>query len=178
MDYGGSSLGIFACKKEHLRQMPGRVIGLTKDSNGKRAFCMTLQTREQHIRRGKATSNICTNEGLNALAAAVYLSWLGSKGLQKLATDNFEIGQKLAKEVSWIDGFEKRFSGSHFNEFVIKCPIDAIKLNRRLLNKNIQGGQALDAQYPELENCMLLGITEIYSDEDIERFVSALKEVL
>lgn len=178
MDYGGSSLGIFACKKEHLRQMPGRVIGLTKDTEGKRAFCMALQTREQHIRRGKATSNICTNEGLNALAATVYLSWLGSKGLQKLAIDNFEIGQKFAKEISSIGGFEKMFSGAHFNEFVVKCPIDASKLNKRLLNKNIQGGQVLEAQYPELKNSMLLGITELYNDDDIEQFVSALKEVL
>jgi len=178
MDFGGSSLGIFVCKKEYLRQMPGRIIGLTKDSGGKRAYCMTLQTREQHIRRGKATSNICTNEGLNALAAAVYLSWLGSKGLENLAVDNYEKGQKLAKEICSIDGFEKMFSGIHFNEFVIKSSYNSSEINFKLLKKNMQGGQILKDNFPELKNCMLLGITEIYDDEDIEQFVSALKEVL
>ena len=134
-DYGGSSLGIFACKKEHLRQMPGRIIGLTKDSDGKQAFCMALQTREQHIRRGKATSNICTNEGLNALTAAVYLSWLGSAGLEDLSKVNFEKGQKLAEKIASLDGFEKVFSGTHFNEVVIKCPTNANKVNLILLRK-------------------------------------------
>ena len=178
-DYGGSGLGIFACKKEYLRQMPGRIIGLTKtkDSDDKRAFCMALQTREQHIRRGKATSNICTNEGLNALAATVYLSWLGSSGLEDLSKINFEKGQKLAEKIASIDGLEKVFSGTHFNEFVIKCSTDADKINLNLLKKNIQGGIVLDKWYPELKNCMLFGITEIHSDKDIEKLISALKEV-
>jgi len=105
MDFGGSSLGIFACKKEYLRQMPGRIIGITKDADDKRAFCMAFQTREQHIRRGRATSNICTNEGLCALAAVSYLSWLGGNGLEELSRINFEKGQKLAKSIELIDGF-------------------------------------------------------------------------
>ena len=175
-DYGGSSLGLFACKKEYLRQMPGRIIGLTTDAEGKQAFCMALQTREQHIRRGKATSNICTNEGLNALTAAVYLSWLGSTGLEDLSKVNFEKGQKLAEKITSINGFEKVFSGTHFNEIVIKCPTNAKKINMVLLRKKIQGGIVLDDQYPELKNCMLLGVTEIHSDKDIEKLVLALKE--
>jgi len=176
-DYGGSGLGIFACKKEYLRQMPGRIIGLTKDSEGKQAFCMALQTREQHIRRGKATSNICTNEGLNALTSAVYLSWLGSTGLEDLSKVNFEKGQKLAEKITSINGFEKLFSGTHFNEIVIRCPTKANKINLHLLRNNIQGGIALDEHYPELKNCILFGITEIHTDDDIDELVAALKEV-
>jgi glycine dehydrogenase subunit 1 len=175
-DYGGSSLGIFSCKKEYLRQMPGRIIGLTKDSDGKQAFCMTLQTREQHIRRGKATSNICTNEGLNALSAAVYLSWLGSTGLEEISKVNFEKGQKLADKLTKIDGFEKKFSGIHFNEVVLKCPTNANKVNLILSRKKIQGGIVLDKEFPNLKNCMLLGITELHSDKDIEKLARALRE--
>ena len=177
MAFGGCSLGIFACKKEFLRQMPGRIIGLTKDSDGNRAFCMALQTREQHIRRGKATSNICTNEGLCALAAVSYLSWLGGNGLEKLSKINYDNGQKLAKKVVSIKGFEKLFSGVHFNEFVIKCDTDSDKINRRLLQENIQGGLVIDSWYPKLKNCILFAITEIHSDADIEKLVSTLREV-
>jgi glycine dehydrogenase subunit 1 len=177
IDFGGSSLGIFACKKEYLRQMPGRIIGMTKDIEGKKAFCMTLQTREQHIRRGKATSNICTNEGLCALTASVYMSWLGSDGLFNISKTNFEAGQALAKKISSINSFDLIFDSIHFNEFVVKCPEDPNKINKKLLQKNIHGGLSLSEQYPELKNCMLLGITEVHSEQDIDRFVKALKEV-
>lgn len=177
MDFGGSSLGIFACKKDYLRQMPGRIIGMTKDSGGKRAFCMALQTREQHIRRGKATSNICTNEGLCALAACTYLSWLGGTGLEKLSKKNFDMGKKLCDAITSIDGFTQQFSGVHFNEFVVnsKKPID--KINKNLLAKQIHGGLILSPWYPELNNCFLVGITEMHEDEDIKKFVQALREV-
>ena len=177
MNFGGSSLGIFACKNEFLRQMPGRIIGVSNDREGKRAFCMTLQTREQHIRRAKATSNICTNEGLCALAAVVYISWLGSEGFFNLSKTNFEKGQKLDKYLTSIDGFNLRFNSTHFNELVVKYSDDAKKLNKRLLEKNIQGGLVIDEFYPELKNCILLGVTEIHSDEDIKNFASSLKEV-
>jgi len=175
MDFGGSTLGIFACKKEYLRQIPGRIIGLTKDSDGNRAFCMTMQTREQHIRRGKATSNICTNEGLNALAATVYLSLLGGEGIQDLARVNFEKAQELKKQIESIDGYKQVFSGIFFNEFVIKCP-NAILLNKRLLKNGIQGGLLLEKYFPELKNCMLFGITEMHNRKSIEKLISVLKE--
>jgi len=175
MDFGGSSLGVFACKKEYVRQIPGRVIGITKDKDGKRAFCMTMQTREQHIRRGRATSNICTNEGLCSLAAVAFLSWLGGKGLEELGTINFKRSQQLAKKITNVNGFLKVFSGVHFNEFVIKCP-DAEKLNTKLLHNGIFGGLILDPFYPELKNCMLFGVTEMHNKESIEKLVSVLKE--
>ena len=177
MDFGGSSLGIFACKNEFLRQMPGRIIGMTKDFDGRRAFCMTIQTREQHIRRGKATSNICTNEGLCALTAVTYLSWLGGDGLEELSKINFEKGQKLAKMIGSINGFEKRFTGTHFNEFVIKSKINPNKINKDLLKKGVQGGLILDKCYPELKDCMLFGVSEMHTDKDMEKLVSTLKEV-
>jgi glycine dehydrogenase subunit 1 len=175
MDFGGSSLGIFACKSEFLRQIPGRIIGITKDSDGKRAFCMTLQTREQHIRRGRATSNICTNQGLCALAATVYLSWLGSKGLEEISKINFEKGQRLADKITSINGFEKVFSGIHFNEFVIRHS-HTEKLNDKLLSSGIQGGLILDKIYPDLNNCILFGVTEMHSDDSMKKLFSVLKE--
>ena len=177
MDFGGSTLGIFACKKDFLRQMPGRIIGLTKDVDGKRAFCMTLQTREQHIRRGRATSNICTNEGLIALACTVYLSWLGSDGLHDLAKINFEKAKMLSKKISGIKGFELNFTGSFFNEFVVKSKFSPAKINKHLLQKRIFGGLPLEQQFPELENCSLYGVSEVHSDEDIDKLVKSLREV-
>ncbi len=176
LDFGGSTLGIFACRNEFLRQIPGRIIGMTKDHQGKRAFCMTLQTREQHIRREKATSNICTNEGLCMLATATYLSWLGGNGLQKLSEKNFERGQHLEKQISKLSGFSKMFSGVHFNEFVIHCP-DAKKVHTHLLQQGIQGGLLLEQWYPALKDCMLFGVTEAHSEESMTQLVSLLKEV-
>jgi len=176
IDFGGSSLGIFACKKEFIRQIPGRLIGLTKDKDGKRAFCMTLQTREQHIRRGKATSNICTNEGLCALAATTYVSLLGSKGFEHLSKINFLKGQQLAEKITSIKGFNKVFKGTHFNEFVIKCN-DAYKVHKNLLKNNIHGGLILERIYPELKNCILFGVTEMHNDKIIKNFISTLRGI-
>ena len=177
MSFGGGSLGIFACKHEFLRQMPGRIIGMTKDMDGKRAFCMTLQTREQHIRRGRATSNICTNEGLYTLAAVVYLSWLGGEGLEELSKINLEKGQKLAKTITSIKGFDKVFTGAHFNEFVIRYQGDINKLHKILLQNGLIGGLILDKEHYGLKNCMLFGVTEMHSDAHIEKLISVLEEV-
>jgi len=177
MDFGGSSLGLFACKKTYLRQMPGRLIGLTHDSEGNEAFCMTLQTREQHIRRGKATSNICTNEGLCALAAAVYVSWLGANGLEELSNTNFENGSYLKEKLSEIDGFSEVFSGVTFNEFVVKSKKDTKHINKQLLKREIHGGFYLDTWFPALKNTYLFGVTETHSIEDMDTLVEALREV-
>jgi glycine dehydrogenase subunit 1 len=175
LDFGGSTLGIFACKNEHVRQVPGRIIGMTKDQEGKRAFCMTMQTREQHIRREKATSNICTNEGLCMLTAATYLSWLGGNGLHNLGVLNFNRGQELEKRITALPGFSKMFSGVHFNEFVIRCP-DATKVHEHLLRHGIHGGLRLDSWYPTLHNCLLFGVTELHREDDINRLITLLAE--
>ncbi len=177
VDFGGSTLGLFACKKKYLRQMPGRIIGLTSDEDGKKAFCMALQTREQHIRRGRATSNICTNEGLCALAACIHLSWLGGNGLNKLAKMNFEKAHDFFDKICEVDGFEPLFDASFFNEFVIKSKKDPNKINQKLLKKNIQGGIVLDNIFSDLNNSMLLGATELHTDMDIDRFIKLIKEV-
>ncbi len=177
MDFGGSGLGLFACKNAFLRQMPGRLIGLTKDDQGRQAFCMTMQTREQHIRRAKATSNICSNEGLCALAAVTYLSWLGGNGLEKIGHDNFNLGQYFAKKICNLQSFSKRFSGVHFNECVIHSNQDPQKINEHLLKQGILGGVLLNQWHPSLKKDLLFGVTETHSKEDIDDLISILKEV-
>jgi glycine dehydrogenase subunit 1 len=177
MNFGGSSLGLFACKQQYIRHIPGRLIGLTQDKEGNEAFCMTLQTREQHIRRGKATSNICTNEGLCALAAVIYLSWLGANGIQRVSKENFEKGQLLKEKISRINNFSEVFEGIHFNEFVIQSDKNAKDINKKLLQENIQGGFLLEKWFPSMKNTFLFGVTENYTLEDINRFIKVLKEV-
>ncbi len=177
VDFGGSTLGLFACKKRFLRQMPGRIIGLTKDKENKMAFCMALQTREQHIRRGRATSNICTNEGLCALCACIHLSWLGGTGINKLALENYKKSHLLFDKILKIDGFEPLFNSPFFNEFIIKCKKDPRTINKKLLKNNIQGGLVLEDSYPDLKQCMLLGVTEIHTEDEINKFIDVIREV-
>ncbi|MCX6664877.1 MAG: aminomethyl-transferring glycine dehydrogenase subunit GcvPA [Euryarchaeota archaeon] len=177
LEFGGPGLGLFACKTEYLRQLPGRIIGLTKDTEGKQAFCMTLQTREQHIRRARATSNICTNEGLIALAALVHLSWLGSNGLEELSRINFQRGQSLAKEITSIKGFKTVFSGNFFNEFVIRYKGDTNTLHKKALQKGVQIGLSITKWFPALNQCLLFGVTELHTDEQIQHLLTVLREV-
>jgi len=178
MNFGGPLLGVFACRQEHVRKMPGRVIGMTRDVDGEKAYCMTLQTREQHIRRSKATSNICTNEALMAVAAAAYLSVLGKEGLENLAKVNIARARKLQKMIGQLEEFDSPyFDAYHFNEFVIRTPIRPEKLNKLLLKKGLIGGLPLQGHVRQLEEHMLLCTTEMHSDEDLDRLVYALKEV-
>lgn len=177
MNFGGPRLGIFSCRKEFVRKMPGRIIGATKDAEGKRAFCMTLQTREQHIRRGKATSNICSNEALCCIAFLAYAVLLGRDGLKKLAIKNMQNARYAQKKLASLN-FSFPFSNDFFNEFVAIAPMNAVQLNKNLLKKGIHGGLLLEKQFPELKNALLYGITEMHTHEIINKMAKATKQIL
>jgi glycine dehydrogenase subunit 1 len=170
MNYGGPYLGIFASTDKFLRKIPGRLAGATVDREGKRGFVLTLQTREQHIRRERATSNICSNEALCALAAGVYLVSLG-KNLKKLAELNIQKAHYLKQKLSGLKGWEVVFPDPVYNEFVIRCP-DPRKVNRKLQAEGIIGGYELEKDYPELKNTLLFCATEILTKDDIDRVIS------
>jgi len=174
MNYGGVRLGMFACKRKHVRQMPGRIIGATSDSDGKRAFCMTMQTREQHIRRERATSNICTNQALAAVAFAAYAGLHGATGLQYLAADNMRRARYAAEQLADI-GFELPYDGHFFNEFVAVPPVDAKLLNDRLLRQGIHGGLPL-REGPD--NALLYGVTEMHTRDMIDDMIAATADVI
>lgn len=179
MNFGGPLLGIFAARQEHVRKMPGRVIGMTSDAEGNRAFCMTLQTREQHIRRSKATSNICTNEALMSLAAAVYLSIVGRDGLRELGRSNMSRARRLMEAIGEIGGYVSPiFEASHFNEFVIRPPVEPTRLNKHLLGRGIIGGLPLDRHVTRLKGHMMIATTEVHTDEDHARLLAALREAV
>jgi len=176
--FGGPLLGIFATKKKYVMKMPGRLIGLGEDSEGKRAFLMVLQAREQHIRRYKATSNICTNEALCAVASAVYLSLLGKHGLRRLAKLNMYKARKLMSMINSIDGFKAPyFDGYHFNEFTVFSEVDPYIVHEGLLKRGVHGGLILADVFPELYKVMLYATTEIHTEEDYEMLIKGLREV-
>jgi len=170
--YGGPYAGIIATKERFIRQMPGRLVGETSDSRGNRAFCLTLATREQHIRREKATSNICTNQALIALMATVFMSVYGKQGLRELAEQNLAKAHYLSSQL------KPRFTGPFFNEFVASTNgRSPDEINRSLLRKKIIGGLALDKWYPELKNCMLLCATEMTRREHMDEVARAFENV-
>lgn len=171
--YGGPYLGIFAAREKYLRRIPGRIVGATVDKNGKRGFVLTLQTREQHIRREKATSNICSNEALCALAACVYLTALG-KNLRELAKLNIYKTQYLKSRLLELPGWNRVFSAPVYNEFALACP-DAKAANARLEEAGMIGAYDLGRDYPELENTLLFCATELISKQDMDRAVEALR---
>ncbi|MGC9056593.1 MAG: aminomethyl-transferring glycine dehydrogenase subunit GcvPA [Candidatus Saccharicenans sp.] len=178
LSYGGPYLGFMACKKDFVRQLPGRIVGQTVDVEGRRGFVLTLSTREQHIRREKATSNICTNEGHCALRATIYLETLGRQGLKELAWINLQKAAYALKQLTSIPGVSRKFSGPTFNEFVLEFPENWEKISAALKEKRILGGLSLGQRYPELKDCALVTITEKHSRDKIDRYVDALKEVL
>jgi glycine dehydrogenase subunit 1 len=172
MNYGGPYLGIFASTDKFLRKIPGRLAGATVDKEGKRGFVLTLQTREQHIRREKATSNICSNEALCALAAAVYLVCLG-KNLKKLAELNIRKAQYLKQKLSELKGWKVVFTAPVYNEIVVQCP-NPQKVNEKLRAEGIIGGYEMEKEYPELKNALLFCATEMLTKQDIDRVVSIM----
>ena len=177
MSFGGPHLGLFATREKFVRNMPGRLCGVAYDKNGNRGFVLTLSTREQHIRREKATSNICTNQGLIALAATIYMETMGKKGLQEVAMQNAQKAAYAAREISKADGFEIVFSAPKFNEFVVYSPLSADKLLTRLRQENgIVGGLALSKYYADRPNEFLVCVTETMKKEQIDELVKGLRK--
>ncbi|MBM3180656.1 MAG: aminomethyl-transferring glycine dehydrogenase subunit GcvPA [Chloroflexi bacterium] len=175
--YGGPYLGFFTTKKSYVHKMAGRLIGETVDNRGQRAYVLTLTAREQHIKRERATSNICTNQGLLALASAVYMSTLGKTGLQQVANLCYQKAHYAASELSKIDGFGLCFSEPFFHEFVLCCPKPASEVNEYLLANGILGGYDLGKDYPALKNHILMAFTEMNSKQEIDTLVEVLKEM-
>lgn len=178
LNYGGPYLGIFATRDKYLRAMPGRISGATNDTDGNRGFVLAMSTREQHIRRERATSNICSNEALLALTAGIYLSLMGKEGLKKLAEINLANAGYLKSELVKIPGVNLKFDAPTFNEFVITLNKAASDINRILLDSNIFGGVALECWFPEMTNELLVCTTECHSKEDLDKYVSILKKEL
>ena len=180
LQFGGPYVGLFACKDKYVRQMPGRLCGETVDAEGKRGFVLTLSTREQHIRREKATSNICTNSGLCALAFSVHMTLLGERGLRDLATLNHSLASHSAERLAKVSGVEV-INRSFFNEFTLKLSKEAHPIVRTLAAQGVLGGVSLGRLYPgveALENGLVVAVTETTTVEDIEALASALEEIL
>jgi glycine dehydrogenase subunit 1 len=177
LSFGGPYLGIFTTRQKFVRKMAGRIVGETVDSRGQRGYVLTLSTREQHIRREKATSNICTNQGLMVLASTMYLSLLGKHGLAQVANLNYQKAHYAAQQISRLPGYELCFETPFFNEFAVRCPLPADQLNAQLLQHDILGGFALGEDNPDLENCLSIAVTEMNTRQDIDNLVQHLAEV-
>lgn len=174
--FGGPYVGIFTCRTEYVRHLPGRIVGQTLDKEGKRGYVLTLQTREQHIRREKATSNICTNEGLIALIVTIYLSAMGKQGLRQVAEQCYHKAHYAADQISKLDGYELAFSGPYFNEFVIRCTgqRSVAKVEAAFREAGIIGGYPLSKVYPEYADSLLFCCTETNTREEIDALVELL----
>jgi glycine dehydrogenase subunit 1 len=178
LSFGGPYVGLFAVREKYARQIPGRLVGEAFDKQGRRGFVLTLAAREQHIRREKATSNICTNEGLIALAATVYMETMGKRGLQEVAYQCAQKTAYAARRINELDGFSLRFTGPRFNEFVVRGPGNAVDLLRRLASeKGIEGGIAMSRFYPNCAQDFLVCVTEVNTREQIDALVDGLKSV-
>lgn len=178
MSYGGPYVGLFATRDKYARQIPGRLVGEAYDKNGRRGFVLTLATREQHIRREKATSNICTNEGLIALAATIYLETMGRRGVQQAAQQCAQKAHYASREIAKIEGFSLPFSGPFFNEFVVRAPVEASSLLDRLARENgIDGGIALSRFAPDRPNDFLVCVTETNTRAEIDALVQGLADL-
>ena len=169
--FGGPYLGLFSCKQQYIRQMPSRLVGRTTDTQGRTGYVLTLQTREQHIRRERATSNICTNEALYALASTIYLAAMGRQGLRQVSELCYHKAHYAAAAIAALDGYSLPQSGEFFQEFVVTCPESPAKINRRLMGQNILGGLDVSDRF---DNGMLLCVTEMNSRDDIDLLVDAL----
>jgi len=177
LSYGGPYLGLFTTRKEFVRKMAGRLVGETTDVHGQRAYVLTLTAREQHIRREKATSNICTNQGIMTLAAAIYMSLLGKHGLRQVSELCYHKAHYAAHQIEKVAGYKLWSNTPFFHEFVVRCNKPVDEINAHLLDHNILGGYDLELDYPSLKNHMLIAVTEMNTKDDIDLLVEALAEV-
>jgi glycine dehydrogenase subunit 1 len=175
--FGGPYVGLMATKQSYIRQMPGRLAGITTDSEGKRGFVLALQTREQHIRREKATSNICTNQGLMATAATVYMATMGPEGFREVADRSFQNAHYLSAELAKLEGFELPLEAPFFHEFVVKLPKPAKEVNAALAVKGYIGGYDLGLVDSSLDHHLLVCTTELQTKATIDEFVSLIASV-
>ncbi|MBU1186126.1 MAG: aminomethyl-transferring glycine dehydrogenase subunit GcvPA [Acidobacteria bacterium] len=175
LSFGGPYLGFMACAEQYLRQFPGRIAGETKDVDGKRGFVLTLSTREQHIRRERATSNICTNQAWCAVRAAIFMETLGAEGMREMARQNMQKARYALDRLTDISGVEARFSGPVFNEFVLQLERPLSEIQSVLEGHRIIGGLALDTWMPGFKNCLLVNVTEIHTRDDIDALAAALR---
>ena len=173
LTYGGSYVGLFACKQEHIRQLPGRIIGRTTDTQGRTGYTLTLQTREQHIRRERATSNICTSTQLIGLMVAVYVATMGRQGIRDVASLCYQKAHYAASQIAKLPGYSLPVKGTFFHEFAVQCPRPVSEINAALLDSQIIGGLDISDRMPD---AMLLCVTEMSSKDDIDRLVIALGE--
>jgi glycine dehydrogenase subunit 1 len=179
LSFGGPYVGLFAIRDKYARQIPGRLVGEAYDKNGRRGFVLTLATREQHIRREKATSNICTNEGLIALASTIYLETMGRRGVQEAARQCAQKAHYAARAIAQLEGFSLLYSGPFFNEFVVRAPVAAVSLLDRLaIEKGIDGGIALSRFDADRPNDFLVCVTEVNTREQIDALVEGLAEIV
>lgn len=178
LNFGGPYLGFIACNKDFIRQLPGRIAGQTTDVEGRRGFVLTLSTREQHIRRERATSNICTNQAWCALRAAIFLETVGREGLKEFAWQNIQKANYALEKLSQVNGVKKKFKGNFFNEFILEFSREWAEVEKFLKERKIIGGLSLGEFYPELENCALVCVTEMHRKEDIDTLVEAINEAV
>ncbi len=178
VSYGGPYVGLFATKLAHVRQVPGRIAGTTLDADGRRAFVLTLQAREQHIRRAKATSNVCTNQTLMAIAVAIHLSWLGPRGLQRLGEVCLRRTARAAQVLGGLPECEVVYRGPHFKEIVLRTPLPASQLVQRLAARGFLAGPALGRFFSEMDDCLLVAITEKRTEDDIVALAEAIEKEL
>ena len=178
MSFGGPSLGFMACSKKLMRRMPGRIVGQTQDTEGRRGFVSTLQTREQHIRREKATSNICSNQALNALAACVYMTAMGRQGIKEVARQCYDKAHYAACRISQSGKYRLAYDRPFFKEFPVVSSVPAKKIQETLLENNIIGGYSLERDYPQLANGILYCVTEKRTRQEIDDLARILEEIV